>query len=684
MNDTGAGSDRVTFSISDSTVTIKDTLGGGSLQVDADGLSTVQPALTDRFLFPVDNAISFETEKLTFQSQTTIRLRDEYGDDLGSFSTTQRDLSRGTYCLDITADIKIYIRVCDGAFSAAFAGGYHSDTEFTVTFDTSTNIVLGARSNHTLPEATITVPDSPESLARVLPYLGSSIKEFSPERSWPSLRGHPPQIEHGSEIYIPEHLSKPDTGIRVTVKPSYADLYRVTPLVYYFGADLELGDEPALHLDLGYAEPLETPTHSLTETVNRLLSSCFYLDTITRIGGYYSLPRQEYEYVAEKLPFYPENLSELTLSEQLMEYLEVPFDTLEPYLPKWPLSATLREGPDDMELLPYLCNDLANIRVGQNLDAYTSSKYNKSSIHGTTVSPATGKTLLTTDSYRTGLSYTAVDPSEFSAVFVFTDTHRAETLEQLFSTAPNRFSALLDNRRTIITAPTVAQLQRVFQSDADLIYIDHPISDGLVRCSDGTVDLSSITSELPSVISVVNDTDLQNLRQLNHVGLLCGMSFNRHPDVVDLFSMSVLIAAGISVSQVASSIPVSSQLIGATTQQIVLQPDGRVPAEFDLSPITDDLFELTTTSSFTNHHPIGSVKIFDQFFEEGSFQLMGTIASKTVALSNEEILHILSESPTSTFANIPIYYPYDLSVEFIEHATHFKQNDIPSLDILHE
>jgi len=684
VNDTGSNSSRVTFSISDSTVTVQDTLGGGSFQLEVGRLSTVQPAMTDRFIFPVDDAVSFTTEKLRFRSQTTIRLRDECGEDLGSFSTTPRELPRGIYSLDITADIKIYLRVCNGAFSAAFVDGYHVDDEFSVTFDTPTDVVLGARSNHTFPEATITVPKSPEALASALPYLGSSIKEFSPERSWPSLRGYPPKIQHGPALRIPNCLSKPDTGVRITVEPSYADLYRIAPLAYYLGADIEFGSDPAIHLDLGYSEPLETATSQLTDTVSRILLKCFYLDTVTRIGGYYSLTRDEYPDVAEKLPFYPENLYELSLSEQLIEYLEVPFDTIEPSIPEWPLTATLQEGPDDMSLLPHLCNTLANVRVDTNQNGSDSSEHIlpsvRSTTHGTTSTPTTGQTLLTPAAYRSALSYTAIEQSDFSAGFVFNNAGRAAPLEELFTTIPGRLSALLDDCWTIVTTPTVDQVQRILRSGVDFVYFDDPIVDGQVNCSDGTVDLSSVTDQLPSVVASIDNTELHRFTQLSAVGVLCGMLFTQPPEVIDLFAITVLLANGGSVSQTASLIGTPSRLFGDTTQQIVLPPDGRVPVQIDISPVKDSLFEVTTASPLTNYNSIGSVTICDPFFEEGTFQLMGTTASRTVTLSNEAIIDILSKEPNSTFADLPSYYPYEISVEFIEHAMATEQNDSLLLD----
>ncbi|TKX52147.1 hypothetical protein EXE44_19145, partial [Halorubrum sp. SS7] len=80
----------------------------------------------------------------------------------------------------------------------------------------------------------------------------------------------------------------------------------------------------------------------------------FFLDTLSRTEGYIPSNRYEYDAVGPELPFYPPKLANLSMSERLMEYLEVNPETVAPYTPASSTEATLRPVPEAMELLPHL------------------------------------------------------------------------------------------------------------------------------------------------------------------------------------------------------------------------------------------------------------------------------------------------------------------------------------------
>jgi hypothetical protein len=86
--------------------------------------------------------------------------------------------------------------------------------------------------------------------------FGNAMKTWSPERTFPSLRGHPPLLELADECRIPDTLSPPDTGIEMTVPAEHAWLYPAVPLAYWLGATVESGP-PALYAD-GRRYPLGT------------------------------------------------------------------------------------------------------------------------------------------------------------------------------------------------------------------------------------------------------------------------------------------------------------------------------------------------------------------------------------------------------------------------------------------
>ncbi|MWV64260.1 hypothetical protein GRS48_05395 [Halorubrum sp. JWXQ-INN 858] len=358
MTDGTAGR-RIAFETRDASIRVRDRLAGVDLVLETDGPPDLKPALTEVFPFPADRAVGFKAESISLPSCAAATVREPHGELIAHLQESM-DLPAGTYCFDVTGVTKSFLRVSDVSVSAT---GVAEDGPLTFEFGEPTRVVLGARSLHTRPEATITVPDDPEALMTAVSTLGSSIKEFSPERSWPTLRGYPPRIERGERLDVPDGLGPPDTGIRITVPPTYANVYRVAPLAYYLGATVAPRSSPALHLDTGYVEPLPADGDALERRVETLLGSWLFLDSLVRMEGYVPSDRHEYEQVGPALPFYPPNLADRSPSERLMEYLEVSPSVIEPYLPNWPTRAAVRPGPDAMPLLTHLAHVLAPIRV---------------------------------------------------------------------------------------------------------------------------------------------------------------------------------------------------------------------------------------------------------------------------------------------------------------------------------
>jgi hypothetical protein len=350
---------RVDFEVDGETLCVRDALEDEALWLVLDREPDSRPALPELFPFPVDEAVSFEAASVSIPDYSSVSVRGVDGEFVAQLNEPM-ELPRGSYCFDIAGVSKALIRAPDvAALTAGMIDGGAVDVEF----DRPTTVTVGARSLHTRPEATITVPDEPAALAEAVSVLGSSIKEFSPERSWPTLRGYPPRIERGDELDVPSPLVRPDTGVEVVVRPEHADVYRLSTLTYYLGARMVVGDAPAIRVENGYEESLPTEETALEARAEALLRTWFLLDTLARTEGYVPSDRYEYERVGPKLHFYPPKLADRSMSERLMEYLEVAPATVAPYAPDWPTEAVLRPGPAGAELLPHLAHVLAPVRV---------------------------------------------------------------------------------------------------------------------------------------------------------------------------------------------------------------------------------------------------------------------------------------------------------------------------------
>jgi len=120
-----------------------------------------------------------------------------------------------------------------------------------IDLDAPAEVTLGFRSLHQVPAGTIETPTDPESLMDAVSLLGSALQTTSPERSFPTLRGHPPLIEPGEEFRVPDRVEPVDSGIRIVVPPEYRYLYPVVSLAYYFAADVVPGDPPGSRATAG-------------------------------------------------------------------------------------------------------------------------------------------------------------------------------------------------------------------------------------------------------------------------------------------------------------------------------------------------------------------------------------------------------------------------------------------------
>ncbi len=488
------------FEVDGDSVVVKDTVDGGSLRIDAIGSDGFQPALTDRFMFPVDAAISCTAEKVRVHINKHVRVRDESGEDMGELTKSPWKRQLGTHSLDIGAEVKVFVRFFETPMSARYIDSDQFGMVVEATVPKLATILIGARSTHTEPAGTITVPNDPHALMEAVSHLGSSIKEFSAERSWPSLRGHPPRITIGDSLSIPPSIQKPETGVRITVPPNLADIYRIAPLAFYLGATVEPGETAALHLDTGYSEPFKERDGSIEPAVDELLRRCLFLDTLVRIGGYYSLPRYEYDALGDGLPFYPPNLYDRSISEQLMEYLEVPYEQIEPYVPTWSMTATLRSRIDDAELLTHVCNVLGTVHVENEIPAKRSARtrvFDAEGIDGYsagTIPP--GGTALSIPAFERGLAYEHPTEETVSFGLVLDDATQAQSVRAAIESE----TTLVEPEQVdIVRKPSKKAVATLLEANHDFVYCVPPVTEGSIECIDGHVSKDHGGSSPPAV-----------------------------------------------------------------------------------------------------------------------------------------------------------------------------------------
>ena len=337
-------------------VTVVDSVERRQFTVETPTDVAPRPISTDEFYFPVDEAVRVDATRLRVPTVVGTYVRSAAGEMLAEVDYgAEIDLPAGRYTVELCPPIKCYLRVEGPLSVTADADGIDLRTGGDV-------IDLGARSHHERPEATVTVTDDPRDVMAALSTFGSALKTTSVERSYPTLRGHPPAVELGDELDIPDSLDAPDTGVTVEVPPELRYVYPVASLAYYLGATVEPGPEPRLVTDEGFSHALSGP-RGFEETVAQTLKQLFLLDCCTRTEGYYTVDLHERRAVAGAVDLDFAALYDAPLAEQIEAYLDVPYDVVAEQVPEWKLTTHVAPTAENAELLPFLVTDLAVIRL---------------------------------------------------------------------------------------------------------------------------------------------------------------------------------------------------------------------------------------------------------------------------------------------------------------------------------
>lgn len=631
--------DVVSFSLSAGELTVRDEAGGGMVVVDVDDSASLTPATDAWFDVPVDDAVSLETSAIEFRQGTSVEIRGEEGEHYGSVNG-EFTADSGTF-IDITAVVKLLAYVEGAAMTGRLVGDEQSPQSLLVEFDEPTQVVVGARSFHEEPTATMTVPDDPEALMEAASYLGSSIKEWSAERSWPTLRGHPPAIEVGAERRIPDGLSKPDPDVTVTVPPDIASVLRVTPLAHYFGADVVPGDRAELHIGSQHVEPLGAGA-DLEQSVDDLLVHALVLDSLVRIGGYYSLPRYEYDELAPELPFYPPELYDEPIHRQLLEYLEVSYGTVAPYAPDWPAVGWLRPRAEDAAAVPYLSSTLSRIHVaedgvprrpstlGKPIDLSTSPSVPR---NAAALPPAARERANAHERQPSdGASVLVVgwEPPDSDA-FAATDWDRFE-LGDSDPSATYRPSVTRDELRTLLAEPY-----------AHVHYGNRVSEDGFV-CSDGVLAFDDFPASTVGSLSFQwRRSSIAPLAGVLDAASVATLTDESLPlETVQQFAVYLIVGRSVATSARLAGIE-GVRFLGDATLAAVRRPIGHSPFIYHIEQVGPDEYRLAGQFDTDETDTLGEIAQSRFDASADHYQLAGTQETIPETYTEDELADIVTK-----------------------------------------
>jgi hypothetical protein len=336
-------------------IRIRDTAEGEASTLSTDGPVSLSDASTGAFDVPVDTAVEVDATELHLPSIYDPSFRRDgevvyHGDQYGA----NPRLPAGTYEVDFSPpSVKLYVRVEDAAPRCVY-----TDDHTYLDFSDPARVLVGVRSYHVTPAGTVTVTDDPRDLMAGVSTFGSALKTLSPDRSWPTLRGHPPAFEFGAELDVPDEVPPAETDVRVEVPPAYGPIFTVAPLAFYLGASVEPGEQPRL---VAGDAVREFDGDALAAEVRETLEHVFTLDCVVREAGVYQFGTEQSVAVEAAVDVDYEALFELPLAERTAAYLDVPRSATDGLL-DWHYTADVAPKPENAVALPYLADELALVR----------------------------------------------------------------------------------------------------------------------------------------------------------------------------------------------------------------------------------------------------------------------------------------------------------------------------------
>ncbi|MEM2925152.1 MAG: hypothetical protein QXJ68_05635 [Methanocellales archaeon] len=311
---------------------------------------------TYEFRFPVDRIFAVKCRKMQFNAFVTfIRRARDYEllkqiTHPGAF-----EFNKDGYILEINAHLKIYIFL-ESEMKVIF-----DESKISFEFEPKTSVVIGARSYCKKPQARIKITKDLRDLARAISQLSSAIKIDNCERTYPTLRGHPPLIDFSKKAEIPE-LRKFKSGVEIYVPPRLEYIYSAAPLVYYLLADLKIG-RPRIECENGFH--LELPSFpEFEDRVSEILQQVFFFDCLVRTAGLYKIKMREVS-ALEALNLDAKELYHKKIQDQISIYLEIPWKRVREFIPPWHLSTYVEPSLDRARALPFLLNELSLIYMPQ-------------------------------------------------------------------------------------------------------------------------------------------------------------------------------------------------------------------------------------------------------------------------------------------------------------------------------
>ncbi|WP_224449472.1 hypothetical protein [Haloprofundus salilacus] len=267
------------------------------------------------------------------------------------------DLPPGDYVVRVDGNVLTYV-----AFSGPVRLEKPNYEAAILSFPTRTTVTLGFRNRTHAPAETVVVPRTPAGVATALSQFPSGHRTTTADRSYPTMRDHPPRVAFGDSVSIPDVVSerREETSVEFRLPPELDYLFPASSLAHYLGATVavESGTTPRLETADRVHELPALPSFQYETAA--LLRRVFLLDCLVRNAGPHGTDLAEFRLLSE-LPLDADALYAAPVAERLNAYLDAPFECISDELPEWHLSMYVEPTMSHAKTLPYLLQNVPNV-----------------------------------------------------------------------------------------------------------------------------------------------------------------------------------------------------------------------------------------------------------------------------------------------------------------------------------
>ena len=606
-------------------------------------------------------------------------------------------LPEDDYLIDIDGEIKTYLRV-ESALSIDRTPTYDA---VEIEFPERTTTTIGLRSRAELPSHKLTVPPTPGGLATALSHLHASHKTTGTDRSYPTLRGHPPLLQTGDEVEVPDQVvaATPNSGIEIVSPPDFEPLFVLAPLAYYLQASVGVRDRsrpvlrvPELDLEWELSEGRE-----LERETERLLRQVFFLDCLVRNAGPYGTELSEAS-ILDTLGLDVDVLYDATPAERLATYLSVANDAIQHRIPDWHLSTYVDPTVEHLPTIPFLLDRMSLVfrprtselsgseLVERSLDDFYRGQRGPGEISSVDILKpelrggrihgwlAEGTPIdvfrSSPTAYLNRLEFLTDDRDEIGIVVVLNDDDMADEHEDVAEIYRQRGDQL-PIEVTVENGLTSPRLARTFESEYDFVhYIGHCETEGL-RCPDGYMAASTLDRCRVQTFFLNACGSYYEGRELIEQGAVAGavtfsQVLNDHAVKVGS-TFAKLLAHGFGIERALQlarcriMMGKDYAVVGDGTHSLT-QSENRIPATATVEPIEDGNRFLLVYDQFSSQHT-GS--FYHPYLDGNEYSyLCGNESEFT--MGRDEIISYLDRAELPVVYDGDIHWSADLATTLAE------------------